>query len=78
MIKTKITGSSSIDEFRYNEEEQKLEVDFFTTGGYRYSDVSLEEYNQIMAIYNSGGSIGSELRKVVKGKEYINIRKDFF
>ena len=76
MKKTKIIGSSSIDEIRYDESKKELEVEFFTTGGYRYSHVSVGEYGQIMDFYNAGGSIGSMLRKVVKGKEYINLRKE--
>lgn len=76
MKKTQITNSSSVLAIGYHPEKNQMEVSFHKTGDYLYSEVSEEEYVTIMSAHQNGGSIGSVLHRIVKGKPYINLGKE--
>ena len=76
MKKTEITNSTSITSIGYDPKEHKMEVSFYKTGDYLYSDVSAEEYCTILSTYEKGGSIGSVVHQIVKGKPYVNLGKE--
>lgn len=76
MKKQEITNSSSVLSIGYDPEKNQMEVSFHKTGDYLYSEVTEEEYATIMSVHANGGSIGSVLHRIVKGKPYINIGKE--
>lgn len=76
MKKIEITNSTSVTEIGYDADKKEMEVTFHKTGVYLYSDVSPEEYSIIISTYERGGSIGSVVHQIVKGKPYRNLGKE--
>ena len=76
MQKTTITGSTTINEVGYDPQTNDFLVQYYRTGEYIYPNFPKEEYDAIMEIYAAGGSIGSEIHKRVKGREFRNIGKE--
>lgn len=70
-----IKNSSSVTEIGYDAKKNEMQVSFYRTGVYLYSDVTSEEYQTIMTTYDKGGSIGSVVHQIVEEKAYVNLGK---
>jgi len=61
--------SSSLESVYYHHKEKQLDVLFKNDSLYRYDNVSLGEYEQIL----NSDSPGTKLKEIVKGKSYTKL-----
>ncbi|MDR3540475.1 MAG: KTSC domain-containing protein [Desulfosporosinus sp.] len=60
-------SSSNVEQFRYDEDSQTLEVEFKSGARYQYFDVPNPVYEGFVSEANSGGSAGKYLNLNIKG-----------